>query len=30
MIERFRVRRVMSIDGRQRFLRLDCELEKRV
>ena len=30
MVERFRVRRVMPIDGRQRFLRLDCELEKRV
>jgi len=29
MVEWFRVRRVMSIDGRQRFLRLDCELEKR-
>ena len=29
MIERFRVRRSMAIDGRQRFLRLDCELEKR-
>lgn len=29
MVERFRVRRVMSIDGRQRFLRMDCELEKR-
>lgn len=29
MIERFRVRRVMSIDGRQRFLRMDCELEQR-
>ena len=30
MVERFRVRRVMPIDGRQRFLWLDCELEKRV
>ncbi len=30
MIERFRVRRVMSIDGRQRFLRMDCELEQRI
>jgi head-tail adaptor len=30
MVERFRVRRVMSVDGRQRFLRLDCELEQRV
>ena len=29
MIERFRVRRVMPIDGRQRFLRMDCELEQR-
>jgi SPP1 family predicted phage head-tail adaptor len=29
MIERFRVRRVLSIDGRQRFLRMDCELEQR-
>ena len=29
MIERFRVRRVLPIDGRQRFLRMDCELEKR-
>ena len=29
MVEWFRVRRVMSIDGRQRFLRLDCELENR-
>jgi head-tail adaptor len=29
MIERFRVRRVMSIDGRQRFLRMECELEQR-
>jgi SPP1 family predicted phage head-tail adaptor len=29
MRERFRVRRVMSIDGRQRFLRMDCELEQR-
>jgi head-tail adaptor len=29
MTERFRVRRVMAIDGRQRFLRLDCELERR-
>jgi len=29
MVEWFRVRRVMSIDGRQRFLRLDCELERR-
>lgn len=29
MIERFRVRRVLSIDGRQRFLRMDCELERR-
>jgi SPP1 family predicted phage head-tail adaptor len=29
MIERFRVRRVMPIDGRQRFLRMDCELEER-
>ncbi len=29
MVERFRVRRVMSIDGRQRFLRMDCELERR-
>ena len=29
MVERFRVRRVMSIDGRQRFLKLECELEKR-
>ena len=28
MIERFRVRRVMPIDGRQRFLRMDCELEQ--
>ena len=27
--ERFRIRRVMEIDGRKRFLRLDCELEKR-
>ena len=30
MVERFRVRRVMPIDGRQRFLRMDCELEVRV
>lgn len=29
MIERFRVRRVMPLDGRQRFLRMDCELEQR-
>jgi len=29
MTERFRVRRVMPVDGRQRFLRLDCELERR-
>ena len=29
MVERFRVRRVMPIDGRQRFLRMDCELEQR-
>lgn len=29
MIERFLVRRVMPIDGRQRFLRMDCELEQR-
>src|SRR4051794_8406014 len=29
MIERFRVRRTMPIDGRQRFLRMDCELEQR-
>jgi head-tail adaptor len=29
MVELFRVRRVMPIDGRQRFLRMDCELEKR-
>ena len=29
MIERFRVRRAMPIDGRQRFLRMDCELEQR-
>ena len=29
MIERFRVRRVMPIDGRQRFLRMDCDLEQR-
>ena len=29
MIERFRVRRVLPIDGRQSFLRMDCELEKR-
>ena len=29
MVERFRVRRVMPIDGRQRFLRRDCELEQR-
>jgi len=29
MIERFRVQRVMPIDGRQRFLRMDCELEQR-
>ena len=28
MVERFRVRRVMPIDGRQRFLRMDCELEQ--
>ena len=30
MVERFRVRRVMPIDGRQRFLRMDCELEQRM
>jgi SPP1 family predicted phage head-tail adaptor len=29
MVERFRVRRSLTIDGRQRFLRMDCELEKR-
>ena len=29
MVERFRVRRVMPLDGRQRFLRMDCELEQR-
>ena len=29
MVERFRVRRTMPIDGRQRFLRIDCELEQR-
>jgi head-tail adaptor len=28
-IERFRVRRVMEVDGRKRFLRCDCELEER-
>jgi len=28
-VERFRIRRVMEIDGRTRFLRCDCELEKR-
>lgn len=27
--ERFRIRRVMEIDGRKRFVRLDCELEHR-
>jgi head-tail adaptor len=29
MTERFRVRRVMPVDGRQRFLRMECELEER-
>jgi head-tail adaptor len=29
MTEVFRVRRTMPIDGRQRFLRMDCELEQR-
>ena len=28
--EVFRVRRTMPIDGRQRFLRMDCELERPV
>jgi Phage head-tail joining protein len=28
-IERFRVRRMAEIDGRKRFVRLDCELEQR-
>jgi SPP1 family predicted phage head-tail adaptor len=28
-IERFRVRRVLEIDGRKRFVHLDCELEQR-
>jgi len=27
-LERFRVRRIMEIDGRKRFLRCDCELEE--
>ena len=26
-LERFRIRRSMEVDGRKRFLRLDCELE---
>ncbi|HEY8685997.1 MAG TPA: head-tail adaptor protein [Chloroflexota bacterium] len=29
MTERFRVRRVMPVDGRQRFIRMECELEER-
>lgn len=29
MWERFRVRRVMPVDGRQRFLRMEVELEER-
>jgi len=28
-LERFRIRRVMEVDGRKRFLRCDCELEER-
>ena len=28
--EVFRIRRTMEVDGRQRFLEMECELEKRI